>query len=308
MNSALRRGIPLTAALLAVSTVGCGEKSSNRSPTAPTGGHVTAASDGERLRKTSAIAPPLGGATSFGLVAASTATNTGVTTLVTGDLGVSPGSTAPGFTPANVTGTIHLANGPAAGAQSGASTANGALVVQPCNVDLTGQDLGGLTLTPGVYCFSSSAQLTGTLTLDGLGNPGSVWVFKIGSALTTASGSSVVYINSGRACGTFWQIGSSATLGTATNFAGNVFALASITLNSGANSNGALFALTAAVTLDTSQVTAVGSCGGGPQPSPSPSPLPTTPPPPVPALPSVAAWGLLVLLLTSGVFMLGRRS
>lgn len=308
MKLALRRCLPLTVALLAVSNMGCGDKSSDHSPTAPTGGHVTAASDGERLRRTSAVAPPLGGATSFGLVASSTATNTGVTTLITGDLGVSPGSTAPGFTPANVTGTINLANGPAATAQAGATAANGALVVQPCNIDLTGQDLGGMTLTPGVYCFSSSAQLTGTLTLDGLGNPGSVWVFKIGSTLTTASGSGVVFINGGQACGTFWQIGSSATLGTTTNFAGNVFALASITLNTGANNNGALFALTAAVTLDTSQVTVVGSCGGGPQPSPSPSPLPTTPPPPVPALPSVAAWGLLVVLLTSGVFMLGRRS
>jgi Ice-binding-like len=301
----MKLALPLTAALLAVSNMGCGDKSSDHSPTAPTGTHVIAGVEGERLRTTSAVGPPLGVATTFGLVAASTATNTGVTTLITGDLGVSPGNTAPGFTGANVTGVIHLADGPATAAQADATTAYGALAGQPCNIDLTGQDLGGLTLTPGVYCFSSSAQLTGTLTLDGLGNPGSVWVFKIGSTLTTASGSGVVFINSGRACGTFWQVGSSATLGTTTNFGGNVLALASITLNTGANNNGALFALTAAVTLDTSQVTAVGSCGGGAQPSPTPLP---TPPPPVPALPSVAAWGLLVILLASGVFMLGRRS
>ena len=166
---------------------------------------------------------------------------------------------------------------------------------------MTGIDLGGLTLTPGVYCFSSSAQLTGTLTLNALGNPGAVWVFQIGSTLTTASGSSVVFINGGQPCGAFWQVGSSATLGTTTTFSGNILALASITLNTGATSAGGLFARTGAVTLDTNVVSVVGSCGGGPQPSPTPFPRP------VPALPEVATWGLLAILLASGAFVLGRR-
>ena len=124
---------------------------------------------------------------------------------------------------------------------------------------MTGQDLGGLTLTPGVYCFSSSAQLTGTLTLDAQGNPNAVFIFKIGSTLTTASNSSVVVINTGGnssiACNVFWQVGSSATLGTGTSFAGNILALTSITLNTGANVSGRVLARNGAVTLDTNNVT-----------------------------------------------------
>jgi type VI secretion system secreted protein VgrG len=174
-------------------------------------------------------------------------------------------------------------------------------------VNLTGTDLGGLTLTPGVYCFSTSAQLTGTLTLNGLGNAGAVWVFKIGSTLTTASNSRVAFINGGQACGVFWQVGSSATLGTTTTFAGNIFALASITLNTGATNSGALFARTGAVTLDSNVISTVGSCGGGPQPSPTPIPTPTPGPGPVPALPLGAALALAIVLLGTGAYVLGRR-
>jgi hypothetical protein len=211
--------------------------------------------------------------------------------VVTGNLGVSPGAAVTGFPPGIVTGTINSANAAALSAQNSITTAFNALAGQACNTDLTGTDLGGLTLTPGAYCFSSSAQLTGTLTLNGLGNPGAVWVFQIGSTLTTASSSNVVFINGGQACGAFWQVGSSATLGSTTNFSGNILALASITLNTGANSSGGLFARTGAVTLDTNDVNVVGSCGAAP----------------LPALPQLAEWGLLALLLASGVFILGRR-
>jgi ice-binding like protein len=251
-----------------------------------------------------AVAPPLGAAASFGVVGASTVTNTGPT-VVNGDLGLSPGTSVTGFPPGIVTGTIQIANAAALAAQNSITTAYNALAGQACDLSLTGQNLGGLTLTPGVYCFSSSAQLTGTLTLNGLGNPGSVWVFQIGSTLTTASGSSVVFINGGQSCGAFWQVGSSATLGTTTTFRGNVLALASITANTGATSNGALFARTGAVTLDSNIVNVVGSCGSGPQPSPTPFGSPT--PPPVPALPEVMTWGLLAILLAGGVFVLSRR-
>jgi type VI secretion system secreted protein VgrG len=249
-----------------------------------------------------AIAPGLGAAGSFGVVASSTVTNTGPT-IVNGDLGVSPGNTATGFPPGIVTGTIHLANANSLAAQGAVTTAYNQLAGQPCDVNLTGTDLGGLTLTPGAYCFSSSAQLTGTLTLNGLGNAGSVWVFQIGSTLTTASGSRVVFINGGQACGTFWQVGSSATLGTNTAFAGNIFALASDTLNTGATNSGAVFARTGAVTLDSNIVSVVGSCGGGPQPSPTPLPGPS----PVPALPPGAAVALLVVLLGTGAYILNRQ-
>ena len=250
-----------------------------------------------------AVAPPLGAAGSFGVVGASTVTNTGPT-IVNGDLGLSPGTSVTGFPPGIVTGTIHVANPQAVAAQNAITTAYNQLAGQACNVNLTGIDLGGLTLTPGVYCFSSSAQLTGTLTLNGLGNPGSVWVFQIGSTLTTASGSSVNFINGGQSCGAFWQVGSSATLGTNTNFAGNILALASITATTGAVSNGALFARNGAVTLDSNVVNVVGSCGSGPQPSPTPLP---GGPGPVPTLPEVVTWGLLAILLASGTYILSRH-
>jgi len=121
---------------------------------------------------------------------------------------------------------------------------------------LTGQDLGGLTLTPGVYCFTSSAQLTGTLTLNAQGNANAVFIFKMGSTLTTASNSSVVMINGGSPCNVFWQVGSSATLGTTTSFIGNILALTSITLTTNATVNGRALARNGAVTLDSNTVTA----------------------------------------------------
>jgi hypothetical protein len=306
MRPILRCGIPLLMGTLALANAGCGSKSS-RSPTGPS--ERTPPDLGEKRQMTTrAVAPPLGAAGSFGVLGGSTVTNTGPT-VVNGDLGVSPGSAVTGFPPGVVNGTIHVADAAALAAQNSVTTAFNALAGQACDVNLTGQDLGGMTLTPGAYCFSSSAQLTGTLTLDGQGNAGAVWVFQIGSTLTTASGSQVVFINGGQSCGAFWQVGSSATLGTGTDFSGNVLALASITLTTGSTSSGALFARTGAVTLDSNTVSVVGSCGGGPPPTPTPTPgpSPTPPPPPVPALPAVAGWGLLVILLAGGVFVLGRR-
>ena len=136
-------------------------------------------------------APSLGTAQSFAVLGGSTVTNTGPT-IITGDLGVSPGTAVTGFPPGIVTGgTIHAADAVALQAQSDTTTAYNDLAGQACTIDLTGQDLGGLTLVPGVYCFSSSAQLTGALTLDAEGDPNAVWVFQIGSTLTTASNSSV---------------------------------------------------------------------------------------------------------------------
>ncbi|MDQ2947628.1 MAG: ice-binding family protein, partial [Acidobacteriota bacterium] len=206
---------------------------------------------------TAAVAPPLGVASTFGVLGGSAVTNTGLS-IVNGDLGVSPGTSITGFPPGVVVGTIHVNDAVAAQAHADATTAYNALAVQACNTVLTGQDLSGKTLTPGVYCFASSAQLTGTLTLDALGDPNAVWVFQIGSTLTTASGSTVNIINGGSSCNVFWQVGSSATLGTTTSFKGNILALASITLTTGASNSGRLLALTGAVTLDTNAVT---SCG-----------------------------------------------
>lgn len=204
----------------------------------------------------------LGTAQGFGVLAGSAVTNTG-SSIVQGNLGVSPGTAVTGFPPGTVTppGVIHSADAVAAQAQIDATTAYNAIAGTPALVDLTGTNLGGLTLTAGVYSFSSSAQLTGTLTLDAQGNPNAVFLFKIGSTLTTASGSSVVMINGGSSCNVYWQVGSSATLGTTTTFAGNILALASITMNTGATLSGRALARTGAVTLAGNSV---GGCASAP--------------------------------------------
>ena len=203
----------------------------------------------------------LGTAQSFGVLGGSTVTNTGATT-VNGNVGVSPGSAVTGFPPGVVVGgSIHSNDAVTQQAQNDLTTAYNNIVSTPCTVDLTGQNLGGLTLTPGVYCFTSSAQLTGALTLNALGNPNSLFLFKIGSTLTTASGSSVTVVNSGgNSCNrVYWQVGSSATIGTGTTFAGDILALTSITLTTGANTTGRALARNGAVTLDTNNVNTCGT-------------------------------------------------
>src|SRR4051812_1155946 len=200
-------------------------------------------------------APSLGTADTYAVLAGSTVTNTG-SSVIGGDLGVSPGAAVTGFPPGLVSGgTIHAADAAALSAQNSLTTAYNNAAGQACTQDLTGQDLGGKVLTPGVYCFTSSAQLTGALTLNGLGSAAAVWIFKVGSTLTTASSSSVVMTASGSQCNVFWQVGSSATVGTSTSLAGNILALTSITMTTGANVVGRALARNGAVTLDTNNIT-----------------------------------------------------
>ena len=210
----------------------------------------------------------LGTATSFAVLGASTVTNTGPS-IINGDLGVSPKSAVTGFPPGIVNGTIHASDGVAAQAQADLKTAYNNAAGQACNTNLTGKDLGGKTLTAGVYCFSSSAGLTGALTLNAKGVAGARFIFQIGSTLTTASSSTVNLVNGAQPCNVFWQIASSATLGTSTSFVGNIMAHASVTMTTGATLQGRALARTGAVTLDTNVITEAacdtggGSGGGG---------------------------------------------
>lgn len=205
-----------------------------------------------------AIGANLGSAQNFTVLGGSTVTNTGPS-VITGDLGVWPGTAVTGFPPGIVNGTVHAGNAVAQQAQSDVTTAYNMLAGLAPTQNLTGTDLGGLTLTPGVYFFASSAFLTGTLTLDARGNPDALFVFQTGSTLITASGSSVVTLNGADPCDVYWQVGSSATLGTDTSFQGNILAQASITLNTGASlGDGRALARDGAVTLDSNAAT--GAC------------------------------------------------
>jgi len=201
-------------------------------------------------------APPLASAQSFVVLAGSTVTNAGPT-VISGDVGVSPGTAVTGFPPGTVTGgTIDENDATAVTAEADAQTAYSDLVAESCGTNLSGQILGtspaAVTLPPGVYFFNSSAQLTGTLTLSGNG----VYVFQIGSTLTTASNSFVVLANGATAGNVFWQVGSSGTFGTNTTFVGSILAFASVTVTAGTNVAGRVIALTGAVTLDTNGITA----------------------------------------------------
>ena len=273
-------------------------------------------------------APGLGAASSYAVLGGQTVTNTGPTT-IGGDVGVSPGTAVTGFPPGAVTGgTMHSADANALQAQSDVTTAYNALTApdQPCTPaanDLTGQDLGGMTLVAGVYCFSSSAQLTGTLTLNAQGNASAVFIFQIGSTLTTASSSKVQVINPGVDCNVFWQVGSSATIGTTTTFVGNILALTSIALQNGASVSGRALARNGAVTMDTNHVGFSGCAESTAAVSPTATAAPPVTPSHTPAgLPSTGGpssqgdqipWtlllaGLVVSSLGASALVLGART
>jgi type VI secretion system secreted protein VgrG len=193
----------------------------------------------------------LGTAADFSVLAGSTVTNTG-DTLLEQDLGVHPGSAATGFPPGVVEGDIHLADAVAEQAKLDLATAYNDAAARTPFINLDNQ-IGGLTLEPGVYRISA-AQLTGQLTLDLQDDPQGVFIFQIESTLITASNSSIIFVNGFSPCNVYWQVGSSATLGTGTDFLGNIMASASITMNTNATLQGRALAQTAAVTLDTNTI------------------------------------------------------
>jgi hypothetical protein len=184
----------------------------------------------------------------FSVLAGSTITNTGSTT-ITGGVGIYPGTAITGFPPGQASGIIDLADSAAAEAQASLTAGYLDAAGRTGGTTVSG-DLVGKTLTAGVYKSTSSLENSGDFTLDAQGNPNAVFIFQIASTLTTGSGSHVILANGASACNVFWQVGSSATLGTNSIFKGNILALTSITITTGVNINGRVLARNGAVTLD----------------------------------------------------------
>jgi hypothetical protein len=228
----------------------------------------------------------LGAAKSFAVLAGTTITNTGATT-ITGDVGLHPGKAAKGFTTVTLHGAKHLGDAVALNAKNALVTAyNDAAGATP--VTNVPTELGGTTLNPGVYA-SDTLGLTGTLTLDGAG----VYIFQAGSTLITASNSRVALINGASACNVWWQIGSSATLATSTRFKGTIMALTSIALKTGATLQGRALARNGAVTMDHNTINS-SSCAA---PSPTPPPTNTGAPAPAPITDRASVTFLALLVL-----------
>jgi len=207
---------------------------------------------------------PLGGLGTFEILAGSTVTSTGSTTVM-GDLGVSPGIAVTGFPPAILNGTLHIADPTAALAQLALTTAYNAAAGRSVGAIMVAGNLGGLTLAPGVYKSTSSLEISsGDLTLDAKGDANAVFIFEMASTLVTTTGRRVILAGGAQAANIIWQVGSSATLGVSSVFKGNILAMASITVNTGASVEGRLLARTGAVTLDTN--VALIPAGGSVQP------------------------------------------
>jgi type VI secretion system secreted protein VgrG len=214
---------------------------------------ITLAAFGTQAALAATATVNLGTSAAYAVLAGSTITNTGPTS-IGGDIGLSPGTAVTGFPPGSQTsGTMNVTNAAALGAENDLITASVDAAGRTPFTTVTG-DLGGTTLVGGVYQSASSMALTGSVTLNGAGDPNTVWIFQAGTTLTTASASHVVLENDAQACNVFWQVGSSATLGTTTNFAGTIMATQSITLDTNATVNGRVLALNGAVTMDTNTI------------------------------------------------------
>ena len=200
------------------------------------------------------VAPNLGAARGFAVLAASTVTNTGVSALI-GDLGLSPGISVTGFPPGMLAGTLHVTDPTAAQAQLDLTAAYNDAAGRTLGAIALAGNLGGMRLAPGLYKSTSSLEISsGDLTLDAQGDANAVYIFQMASTLVTTTGRKVILAGGAQAANIYWQVGSSATLGVSSVFKGNILALASITANNGASVEGRLLARTAAVTLDNNVV------------------------------------------------------
>jgi uncharacterized protein YhjY with autotransporter beta-barrel domain/cell division septation protein DedD len=205
-------------------------------------------------------------------------TNTGPS-VISGDVSVSPGTAITGFPPGTViNGILHSNDASAIAAHAGALSAFNQLAKEMPTSNLTGTNLGGLTLLPGIYRFDTFAQLSGILTLDTQGNSNAAFHFQIGTALLADAASQISLLN-GNTVNIFWQVGSSATLGVGSHFAGTIIADQSITFNTGATLDGRALAINGAVTLDSNTITAPTPT---PEPTATPTPEPTATPTPAP--------------------------
>jgi hypothetical protein len=223
----------------------------------------------------SSSTPLLGTAADFSVLAGSAVTNTGPSVLAS-ELGVSPGTAISGFPPGLAHGATHSADAVASGAQNNLTIAyNDAAAAKTTNTVPDVGNIGGETLVPGVYASASSMLVNGTLTLNGGGNPNSVFIFKTGSTIVTGSASKVILENGAQACNVYWQVGSSATLGTDSTFVGTVMALTSISATTGVTVDGALLARNGAVTLDSDTISPT-SCTTTVSPKPVIAPTSST--------------------------------
>lgn len=235
---------------------------------------------------TAATAVDLGTANSFAVLAGAGITNTGPTT-VGGDIGTFPTTSITGTATLTVNGVNHGGDAVTQQAKSDLVAAYDAAAAQGPQVAIVG-DLGGQTLTPGVYTSGSSIGLTGVVTLNGGGDANAVFVFQAGSSLTTASTSEVALVNGAQSCNVFWQVGSSATLGSGSTFRGTILALTDITVTTGVTVDGRVLARNGAVTLDTDTITRP-TCTAAPAPAPTPTPTPAAPAPSAAAVAAASA-------------------
>lgn len=207
-------------------------------------------------------------ASNFAVLGASTVTNTGPS-VINGDLGLSPGTSVTGFPPGVLNGTQDISDAVAIQAQTDLTGAYTFALGQAATTIPT--ELGSQILVAGTYDSPSGTfGLTGNLTLDGQGDPASIFIFKTASTLITAGASSVTLINGAQACNVYWQVGSSATLGAGSTFKGSILALTSVTLTTGANVEGRVLAQNGAVTLDTNIISKP-TCTVAPPPEVAPS-------------------------------------